>query len=207
MFEMAICYAYNISYVGHYKYAMDLSERLKSRLSRLQHFFPSLLHTAEKQNRYDFTCGMRHLSAKTTKSPDGKVAPQVIGQAKPGKFCDILRIPYENDEKLKRYIQENILKILPILVYYTFDCQNIYYCEQTDKIKLIQLVKPIEWELYDYEWTRDWTVWNNSSTLKVGLIPILEIQFHSKSRSNMAIRWYYSNFLTVFRSNLDIFLL
>ena len=33
---------------------------------------------------------------------------------------------------------------------------------------------------------------------------LLEFQFHTKNRTNMAIRWCYENFLTIFKENLCI---
>jgi hypothetical protein len=148
-----------------------------------------------------------HLSAKTTKR-GGKVAPQVIGQCQPKKFCEITGIEYTTNTDLKRSIQTNIINILPILVSYTFDCPNIYYNRQEDTIRFISLIKNIEWENYGFRWTRDWNEWSNSTTLKVILedkeLALLEIQFHTKSRTNMVIRWYYEHFLTIFNENLSI---
>ena len=83
MFEMAICLAYRIPYDGPYKYGMELPNRLKDRLVKLQELFPTPTHTAKKGARYDYTAVMEdkrmHLSAKTTKMNGGKVAPQVVG--------------------------------------------------------------------------------------------------------------------------------
>lgn len=150
----------------------------------------------------------KHLSAKSTKKGVGKVAPQVIGQSQPKKFCESIGIAYTTITGLKEYIQTNILSILPILVTYTFDCPNIYYNQQDDTIRFITLNKPIEWDKYKFRWTCNWNDWSNSSTLKVIVeeeeLALLEFQFHTKSRTNMAIRWCYENFLTIFKQNLSI---
>jgi hypothetical protein len=211
IFEMAICLAYGIPYDGKYKYSMELPEKLKPRLIKVVELFPSCSHTAKKGARYDFTGvadDTKHLSAKTTKKGVGKVAPQVIGQSQPKKFCETIDIPYTNITVLKEYIQTNILTILPILVSYTFDCPNIYYNQQADTIRFITLNKPVEWAKYTFKWTCDWSKWSNSSTLKIIIeekeMSLLEFQFHTKSRTNMAIRWYYENFLTIFNQNLCI---
>jgi hypothetical protein len=211
IFEMAICLAYGIPYDGKYKYEMEIPEKLKSRLTKVVELFPMCSHTAKKQARYDFTSltdETKHLSAKSTKKGVGKVAPQVIGQSQPNKFCEIIGIPYINIKDLKEYIQTNILTLLPILVSYTFDCPNIYYNKQKDTIRFITLNKPIEWDKYKFKWTCDWNEWRNSSTLKIIVeeneMALLEFQFHTKSRTNMVIRWYYENFLTIFNQNLCI---
>ena len=109
MFEMAICLTFGIPYDGKYKYGMELPEQLKLRLAKLTELFPMCSHTAKKGARYDYTSidGTQHLSAKTNKKGKkiGRVAPQVIGQAQPQKFCDILGIEFVSIEALKQYIQ------------------------------------------------------------------------------------------------------
>jgi hypothetical protein len=211
IFEMAICMAYGIPYDGKYKYSMEIPEKLKPRLTKVVELFPTCSHTAKKGARYDFTSltdETKHLSAKSTKKGIGKVAPQVIGQSQPKKFCESIGIVYTNNTVLKEYIQTNILTILPVLVSYTFDCPTIYYNQQADTIRFITLNKPIEWDKYKFKWTCNWNEWSNSSTLKVIVeekeLALLEFQFHTKSRTNMAIRWCYENLLTIFNQNLCI---
>jgi hypothetical protein len=78
--------------------------------------------------------------------------------------------------------------------------------QQEDTIRYIILNIPIEWDKYNFKWTCN--EWNNSSTLKVIVeekeFALIEFQFHTKSRTNMAIRWCYENFLTIFHPNLCI---
>jgi len=213
-FEMAICLALNIPYDGPYKYGMELPKKLKGRLSEK---LPLLLshkmkHTAKRGAQYDYTSTTDetvHLSAKSTKKGIGKVAPQVIGQSQPAKFCKIMEIEFTNLLNLKQYIQENITKILPIMVKYTFDCPNIYYNHDINKIRYITIKNNIDWNIYAYKWTCNWNEWNNSSTLKIVLengteLALAEFQIHSKSRTNMAIRWCYDNVLLYFKDNFNI---
>jgi hypothetical protein len=213
MFEMAICLAYGIPYDGKYKYDMELPTKLQSRLSKLPELFPKCTHSAKRGARYDFTAvdSSVHLSAKTIKKGSGKVAPQVIGQAQPEKFCAELGIPFTTVPELKAYIQTNICSILPHLVSHTFDCPNIYYHQELDSIKFIKMTKEIDWSKMTYQWTKTGADWNNSSTLKIGVnggfVPLVEFQFHSASRTNMAVRWCYDNVLDIFRDNFTIELL
>ncbi len=211
MFEMAICLAYGIDYDGKYKYDMELPHRLQGRLAKLPELFPKCTHSAKRGARYDFTCiedPTMHLSAKTIKKGSAKVAPQVIGQAQPQKFCEELGIPYTDVPTLKNYIQANIADILPHLVSHTFDCPNLYYHQETDKIMFIQMVKDIDWSRMTYDWTKKGDDWNNSSTLKIntsrGFVALVEFQFHSSSRTNMAVRWCYDNVLDIFRDNFSV---
>lgn len=211
MFEMAICLAYGITYDGKYAYGMEIPEKLKERLTRLVDLFPHCRHTAKRGSRYDYTAlsdETRHLSAKSTKRGMGKVAPQVIGQCQPKKFCEIVGIEYTTISNLKRDIQLKIVDIIPILVSYTFDCDTVYYNQEQNTIRYITLVAPIEWNKYTFKWSCDWCDWNNSTTLKIIVeekeYALLEFQFHTKSRTNMAIRWCYENFLTIFSENLCI---
>jgi hypothetical protein len=210
-FEMAICLVYGIPYDGPYKYGMEIPEKLKPRLSKLTELFPMCAHTAKRGARYDYTAiddSAKHLSAKTTKKGGGKVAPQVVGQSQPKKFCETLGIEYTSIQALKKYIQENIATILPTLVNYTFDCPNIYYNQEKNTIQYITLTRPIDWSKYEYKWTCSWEDWANSSTVKLAskdqLVSLVEFQFHTKSRTNMAIRWCYENFLTLFKEHLTI---
>jgi hypothetical protein len=70
------------------------------------------------------------------------------------------------------------------------------------------MTKDINWDKMTYEWTKLGTDWNNSSTLKIktsrGFVPLVEFQFHSASRTNMAVRWCYDNVLDIFRDNFSI---
>ena len=119
-------------------------------------------------------------------------------------FYDIIQIQFENTIKLKEYIQTNIKTILPVLVNYTFDCDNIFYNEEKEKITFIKLINPIDWENNVYTWTCSWETWNNSSTLKIEGLAIVEFQFHTRNRTNMAIRWCYENVLEKFKDNFKL---
>lgn len=95
------------------------------------------------------------------------VAPQVVGQAQPTKFCEILGIQFTTVPELKKYIQTHLAEIIPILVSYTFDCPNIYYNVKENTIRYITSTTPIDWKKYDFKWTCAWSDWKNSSTLKI----------------------------------------
>ena len=61
-------------------------------------------------------------------------------------------------------------------------------------------------EILNITWTYQKN-WKNSSTLKIIIdeteIALLEFQFHTNSRINMGIRWYYENFLSIFSFYLN----
>lgn len=209
-FEMAICLLYNIPYDGKYKYDMDEPNKIKDRLLPLLDIFPQCKHTAIGGGKYDFTAidnDELRLSAKTNKKSD-KVAPQYIGQAKPSAFCDRIGIPYSDNNTLKKYIQENITSILPYIEENTFNSPIIYYHLPTNSIRYISRNIPIDWNKYTYEWTRDYNNWTNSTVLKIKkdtiTTSILEIQFHSTNRNNMAIRWSFNKLLNIFNDNFNI---
>jgi len=204
---MAVCLVYGIPYNGKYKYGMEEPTKLVTRISQLKNLFPPCSHTAKRGARYDFTSSAGHLSAKTTKG-GAKIAPQVIGQSQPKKFCEIIGVKFTDVPDLKKHIQLHVQTILPTLVDFTFDCPIVYYNSKKDTIKFIKLVAPIAWEAHKYSWSCDWSEWNNSSTVKIELngasIPLVEFQFHSKSRTNMAVRWCFENFLEAFAHHLDV---
>lgn len=213
MFEMGICLSLCIPYDGKYKYGMDIPNTLKTRLEPIKQRFPDYAHSAKSGSRYDYTSigePDKHISAKTTKKGNGKIAPQVIGQAQPHKFCEVIGIPYTSVSELKKYIQDNISTILPVLFSHTFDCPMLYYNVEKNSIRLLQPMdgSPIDWTAFTYTWTCDWTTWNNSSCVKIVVgektVSLMEFQFHTKSRTNMAVRWCFEELLSVFGTHFTI---
>jgi hypothetical protein len=163
--------------------------------------------TAAKENK----C-VSHLNAKTTKG-NGKVAPQYVGQAMPRAFCERMEIPVLPVPELKQYIQENIVDLMPRLEEYTFATPILYYNQKTDTILFIEQIAPIPWKEVVFSYTRTHSQWKNSCTFKMARdtdthnIPIMEIQFHSRNRKNMAVRWCFENLLNAFASHFRIIVL
>ena len=143
IFEMAICLLYEIPFDGKYKYSMEESNVLKTRIQHLKTAFPyKIKHTAKNGSQYDF-CGQDDetikLSAKTTKK-DGKVCPQVIGQPSKKKFCEFFNIELSVSLlEIKEYIISNISNMLNIYFDLTFDCPIIYYNKKSNVLQLIKL--------------------------------------------------------------------
>jgi len=232
IFEKAICDAYGIPYDGPFQYSQAEVDMLTPRLKRLvtDNLFPMCAHTASKGARYDFTAvagesggEVLHLSAKSNKKKGGKVAPQVVGQATPQKFWEeFLHFTNgSNDESpdsatLKKYIQENIAAIMPMLWRYTFDSPIVYYVRDTDQIRFIApaaVATGPDWTSFQYSWSRSYDKWTNSTSLRVvtpgggvvgGDTTIMEFQFHTKSRQNMAIRWCIDKVLQVFAGHFKV---
>ena len=204
--EMAVCLTYGISYDGTYKYGLEEPTALKPRLSTLPSLFPLCVHSAKRGARYDFTActASRYLSVKSTKG-NTMVAPQCVGQAQPTAFCERMGIPVMTVPILKAYIQENIKALLPVFLNYTIseNCDILYYNKKTSAIKFIRLVTPINWTPYTFTWSCTADKWNNSAKLKVAPadggkpINLLEVQFHTKSRTNMAVRWCFEALLAL----------
>jgi len=222
--EKAICDAYKIPFDGNFKYSQEEADKLTPRLQRLvtDHLFPMCSHTARKGAQYDFTSieNNCHLSAKSNKKKGGKIAPQVVGQSHPHKFCNIVSngsVEYTTPENLKKYIQENIVSILPILWKYTFDSQILYYVRDTNEIRFISPLSLVEndggpnWSSFQYTWTLSYDKWVGSSSLKVCVpeksekeVTIMEFQFHTKNRQNMAVRWFIEKVLVLFSEHFRI---
>ena len=234
IFEKAICDAYGIQYDGPFQYSQAEVDKLTPRLKRLvtDNLFPMCAHTASKGARYDFTAvaygggEVLHLSAKSNKKKGGKVAPQVVGQATPQKFWEecvavsgagVATDPTD-PATLKKYIQENIAAILPMLWRYTFDSPIVYYVRDTDQIRFIApaaaaaVATGPDWTSFQYSWSRPYDKWTNSTSLRVvapgggvgGDTTIMEFQFHTKSRQNMAIRWAIDKVLQVFAGHFKV---
>lgn len=212
VFEYAICLTYNTPYDGVYRYSTEDAQILVPRLQNLPELLPNMKHTASKGARYDFQNIDQNskLSAKSTKK-SGKVAPQIIGQCSPQAFCTHFdNINFISNEQLKIDIQNslNIPKILDKMMEFTFTCPVIYLNKKSNKIKYITLKEKIEWENYIYSWTRSHEKWTNSTTLHITKNhkkkSIVEFQFHSKSRSNMAIRWNFEKLIDIFQDHFEI---
>ena len=233
IFEKAICDAYGIPFDGPFQYSQAEVDKLTPRLKRIvtDNLFPMCVHTASKGARYDFTSvadsGV-HLSAKSNKKKGGKVAPQVVGQATPQKFWEEVcmcsssgMIAAEptiaaDPATLKKYIQENITTIMPMLWRYTFDSPIVYYVRDTDEIRFIAPAavaggdEQPDWSAFQYTWSRPYDKWTNSTSLRI-IAPggvkeetIMEFQFHTKSRQNMAVRWAIDKVLQVFAGHFKV---
>jgi hypothetical protein len=234
IFEKAICDAYGIPYDGPFQYSQAEVDKLTPRLKRIvtDNLFPMCAHTASKGARYDFTAvadfGL-HLSAKSNKKKGGKIAPQVVGQATPQKFWEeyvqfsggagAAAVPGAATDPtdpatLKKYIQENIAAIMPMLWRYTFDSPIVYYVRDTDQIRFIASGgEEPDWSAFQYTWSRSYDKWTNSTSLRVvapgggdggGDTTIMEFQFHTKSRQNMAVRWAIDKVLQVFAGHFTV---
>jgi hypothetical protein len=219
--EKAICDSYGIPFKGPFKYSQTAVDALIPRVSKLKtdNLFPHCHHTAESGARYDFTSedGTQYLSAKSNKIKGTKVAPQVIGQPSSTKFCQLLGIDptiaallVSSPQEFKKYIQENIATILPIMWEYTFSCPIIYYRERGNRIQFIRETHPapIDWSSYTYTWTQPHDKWNSSATLKISHqnekpVSIAEFQFHT-NRNNHANRWDFPAILKLFHTRFTI---
>ena len=210
--EKGLCNVLKTPYNGKYKYG-EPPAALQARLATLVPLLPvDLLHTAAAGARYDFTSTSdpsKHISVKTTKG-GSKVAPQCIGQPQPAAFCERIGIPFVSIPALKKTIQDDIATvILPAMAAFTFDCQTVYYNEQTGQLQLITLKTPIDWASHTYTWTCGHETWANSASVKINVggsetKHLAEFQFHSSSRTNMANRWCFENVLSIFRDNFEI---
>ena len=207
IFEKAVCLAFNIPYNGHFKYEDILSQELAKRMETVPvHFSSKYTHTAKGGATYDFSPESKngrnapYISCKSNKSGQ-KVAPHSIGQAQPETFCQRLDIPFTDIPTLKAHLQKPTLiseKLLPELEKCTFDADILYYHQKDDTIQLIKQISGINWQDLDFSWTKSAADWNNSSTLKANKVSLLEVQFHQKNRTNMAVRWNFKNVLGMF---------
>lgn len=104
------------------------------------------------------------------------------------------------------------------------------FCHKNNIDSLIQIFanSPIDWSAFRYTWTCDWATWNNSSCVKIAVatsnqgshnidsshilsnenggktVSLMEFQFHTKSRTNMAVRWCFEELLSVFGEHFTI---
>ena len=209
IFEMAICLLYEIPFDGKYKYSMEESNVLKTRIQHLKTAFPyKIKHTAKNGSQYDF-CGEDDetikLSAKTTKK-DGKVCPQVIGQPSKKKFCEFFNIELSVSLlEIKEYIISNISNMLNIYFDLTFDCPIIYYNKKSNVLQLIKLTEKIDWSNYLIEFShiKKNKQWNESSTISINNTIIGEFKLH-KHRDCIKFRWCFEKLLKHFVKSFTV---
>lgn len=211
VFEKAICITYGIEFVGPYKYGDARPNAILPLINNLPSLFPPCVHSAEKGSPYDFTSldGKWHLSAKSCKRGKAKVAPQVYGQCSVAKLWNKMGWELVDDPVSRRQmVYENILDLLHLFEEHTFSCDTVYYNQRTQTVKFIKRVKPINWGNEVLTWTKHWRNWKGSSTLKAvrndKTIALIEIQFHSKGRSNMCNRWVLENLLELFPESFEV---
>ena len=209
IFEMAICLLYEIEYDGKYKYGLEEAIIIKNKLHKLKEVFPyKIKHIAKNGSRYDFESvdnNKVYLSAKTTKK-DGKVCPQVIGQPSKKKFCNYFGIDLTDDlEKIKSYIEINIISLLETYMENTFDCPIVYYNKKKNIIQFIKLKENINWKNKSISFSHILKnkKWNESSSIKIDNITIGEFQIHNK-RDSIKFRWSFEKLLNLFNENFEI---
>jgi len=209
-FEMGLCLKLGIPYNKKkdridMEFAIQISNCISEDIIAV--IGSDFIHNQESTARYDFTSadGSGHLSCKTSLGKVCKIAPSVIGQSSRKTFCEQIGVPLENDQDLKRLIQEEnrTVGLLNIFQEYTFDCPILYYNDKEHSVKLIKMIQGIDWESLEYEWTKHYSKWHSSSTLRYNGTAIMEIQFHS-NRPGLAFRWYLDNVLTLFRDHFII---
>lgn len=206
IFEKAICLLYDIEFIGNYKYGLENAIKLKNKIGNLKNIYSyNLIHTANKNNRYDFINNNNtYLSAKTTKK-DGKICPQILGQTTRKKFCEYLQLDYLIIDEIKEYIINNISLLLGIYFETTFDCQIIYYNHHKNLLLFITNLENIDWNIYDIKFSHinKNKIWNESSSISINNITIGEFQIH-KNRDCVKFRWYLEKILQLFNSKFEI---
>lgn len=130
------------------------------------------------------------LSVRTTKGTK-MVAPRVVGQAGFAKFNEkfhrIIRRNVSNQEQIRTAVFENIDKMLPVFIDYTFSSDYlvwVYTDAGTLKYLIIDTDKVLDltFDRKDFTFTRDPSVWTESTTIKYKGITLAEAQTH-KNRS------------------------
>lgn len=225
IFEMAQCIYYNIPYEGsNFKYDMSAANRialsLKNSKVQLRDFIPlptgiRMIHTAQKQARYDFTTsdGIFQYHSKTNKRlANMPQAAEIIGQGSMNRWKEMFKLPNTyNLKQVKHWIYYNIKDVILLNYSYLFDkpiCYYLndkYYCEWiTANPNLF-----IDETKLGFANNKKLEDWDNSITIKYNGISIAEIQTHSSSRHNIVFRFNFkknnkSGIFTAFPDNFQI---
>ena len=170
--------------------------------------FPKVIESVGYKNgSVDYICeGNKTLSLKTLKANDGKICPQVIGQPTLKRWDLYWKLDFNGalDKNPMRFewIKANIHTFLNEMLKYTYCCDYLVLisnCNKTPQIEYLRKI-PNYFTSQVIEYTRD--VYEEtynpvkqkysefSTTLKIGSLPIGEIQFHKSSRKQVKFRFY-----------------
>ncbi len=208
-----------------------------SKFKKLKDYYPLLEYIGNRNHKYDFeyldcrdcrncrNCrdcrdctdcrdciheSKKYVSLKTN-FKGSKVCPQVIGQTTFKKY----RTHFHLDEnismdEMKRYMIENIDKILKEYINYTFHCDIIYYVKKkcTSQLFIIkhneEKVKNIHFERSSISFSHieKSKEWNESTTIyylyEGKKYSIGEFQIH-QHRNIIKFRWNFHHLLSLFR--------
>jgi hypothetical protein len=178
---------------------------------------PQVVGQATPQKFWDECVAVSGAGASGTSSVSGAGASGTSSAS--GAGASSVAADPTDPATLKKYIQENIAAILPMLWRYTFDSPIVYYVRDTDQIRFIAPAAAAaatgpDWTSFQYSWSRSYDKWTNSTSLRVvapgggdgggGDTTIMEFQFHTKSRQNMAVRWAIDKVLQVFAGHFKV---
>jgi len=213
--EYAICLLAHTPFHGTFKYSVTEAETLRDRLRGSEAMFAGFKHTGHVSNLYDFTRpdSGSHLSVKTIKNSKTawKVCPQELGQPTKRRFCIGFGISEDLDlEAIKKYIETNILQLLPIYLEKTFHCPVLLYCKPLNKMLLIQQKAPIDFSTTTLRFRHQeiGSQWKESATLYIcpsdGKKKALgEFQIHTH-RDCIKFRWDLNTILKFFPEAFDV---
>ena len=146
------------------------------------------------------------LSVRTNFSGD-KVAPRIVGQAGFEKlniyFSEIYGKPICTQDDIKIMFMEKVEKLIPIFVEKLLDADHILWIYQEKNefsYDLIEgdLLDALEYNRENFSFTRDYSEWNESTTLKYKGKSLAEIQVH-KNRS-FKFRFIMKNLIPLLKS-------
>jgi len=208
--ERAICVHFGIeTSISESRISKQICDKIlpQLKLFDLPHVTESIGH---KNTSVDFKClDGKTLSVKTLKRDDGKICPQVIGQATLKKWDLHWSLDY-NGELSKNYerfewIKTNIHRFLNEMLKYTYCCDYLILIRDCDKEPKLEYLKKIEPNYFDKQvitYTQEEYIekYNEkkgkysefSTTLKMGEQSVGEIQFHKSSRKQVKFRFYRS---------------
>ena len=208
--ERAICVHFGIeTSISESRISKQICDKIlpQLKLFDLPHVTESIGH---KNTSVDFKClDGKTLSVKTLKRDDGKICPQVIGQATLKKWDLHWSLDY-NGELSKNYerfewIKTNIHRFLNEMLKYTYCCDYLILIRDCDKEPKLEYLKKIEPNYFDKQvitYTQEEYIekYNEkkgkysefSTTLKMGEQSVGEIKFHKSSRKQVKFRFYRS---------------
>ena len=213
--EVAIAECFNIEMSSEYKKRADflVVEKLKKLIPEIfeEYSIPKpKKHTAENRNPYDFLLeGEKTLSVKSNINKLGKAAPTKIGQVTSQAFFEKFNSYFKNKkipdnyekraEIFKKFVLENIELMLNeylknlfetdyYIHFYNFNSSIQYIVIEKDRVEDANFLGE------NYNFTRTFDKWNESTTVKLDNNSIGEFQVH-RNRDCFKFRFNMKNLI------------
>ena len=182
--EVALCELFGCEYsIAESRINREDVDLVKSRVSNYDMPFKIVKYTGKENKKVDFlTENKKTVSVKSNKTGFFMVCPQMIGQKSKKAFCTYFEIQFTDLTDIKKYIFENITKMIKSYFDCLFCCDYLLWFSKDGTIKLFERQEMFhKFEMLDLSkmsWNKTLVEWNESITLSYEGRKVGEMQIH-----------------------------